>query len=139
MLGMVNPVAASSARSSTGRSGPSAAVVAADGPPGLAPGPAVPGVAAGGLGADGEHAGVGYPEATMAVRAFLPERMFVTGASPMTLTRASRRESRQNPGGGGANARPGTWGAGRALKPRIARSRAGPGVDVKGSEGVYCG
>ena len=61
----------------------------------------------------------------MVVRAFLPERMFVTGASPMTLTRASRRESRQNPGGGGANARPGTWGAGRALKPRIARSRAG--------------
>ena len=61
MLGMVDPVAASLARSSTGRSGPSAAVVAADGPPGLAPGPAVPGVAAGGLGADGLHAGVGYP------------------------------------------------------------------------------
>ena len=61
MLGMVDPVAASLARSSTGRSGPSAAVVAADGPPGLAPGPAVPGVAAGGLGADCEHAGVGYP------------------------------------------------------------------------------
>ena len=59
-----------------------------------------PGVAAGGLGADGLLAGVGYPEEKMVVRAFLPERMFVTGASPMTLTRASRRESRQNPGEG---------------------------------------
>ena len=77
-------------------------------------------------------AAVGYPEATMAVRAFLPKGMFVTGASPMTLTRASRRESRQNPGEGASMPVRVLGGAGLVLKPRIARSWAGTGVDVKG-------
>ena len=68
----------------------------------------------------------------MAVRAFLPERMFVNGASPMTLTRASRRKSRQNPGDGGLAPVRALGGAGLVLNPRIARSWAGTGVDMEG-------